>query len=464
MRLLALPAALALVAASSVDPLAEIAAANGHAAAVHFRATGEHVVDGRRERVTVEALGVRRMLRRCIADACAGWWFDGRRLATFGLNGVTIPQEDDELTPARRTIAAIVSYAFAEPAFRAGGGVAERVGQHAWRVRAVDGSALIAEFDAHTSVLARIITPDGAPVSTFSRTVRAGDASFARERSGFDEESLESVETLPGPLDAPDDVLATFSGSEAAPLASESIPIVECSIAGRPVRCLLDTGATPSAIALPLVESLGLEPRGEIEITGFSRFATGFVTAGPLVLGSAHFASARFAVIPSVNGAHFDVVIGADLLYRLGLAVDRAHGVVRVTRPVEPGGPAPPALTFIGGVPHIDAELGGERSHALLDTGDASIVSLGYADYRRGPQWPLADRSFASGVGGATDAFAVTVPDVRFGNETLGPTHVEVGRTQDQVHVGIGIWTRCVVELDESLGRFGCAPGAAPAR
>jgi hypothetical protein len=119
-----------------------------------------------------------------------------------------------------------------------------------------------------------------------------------------------------------------------------------------------------------------------------------------------------------------------------------------------PGAP----LSFDDGVPAIEAVLDGVRSEALLDTGDASIVSLGYADYRRGPQWPIVDRSLASGVGGAADAFAVTIPRVTFGAQTFGPTRAEVGRTQAGVHVGIGVWSMCTVELDESERRFGCVP------
>jgi len=32
------------------------------------------------------------------------------------------------------------------------------------------------------------------------------------------------------------------------------------------------------------------------------------------------------------------------------------------------------------------------------------------------------------------------------------------GRTQERAHVGIGVWSRCVVEVDEPNGRFACLP------
>jgi len=83
-------------------------------------------------------------------------------------------------------------------------------------------------------------------------------------------------------------------------------------------------------------------------------------------------------------------------------------------------------------------------------------VSLGYADYRRWPQWPVAGRTLAAGVAGASDAFFVTIPDVRLGDQSLGPTRAAVNRIQERVHIGIGLWTRCVVDLDLAHQRFGC--------
>jgi hypothetical protein len=200
-----------------------------------------------------------------------------------------------------------------------------------------------------------------------------------------------------------------------------------------------------------------LEPRGELELSGFSRFATGFVDSGPLVLGAAHFANARFAVVPSVGSARFDVVVGADLLARVHLVLDRAKAFALVEAPGEGSTRGGLPLSFRSGIPQIDTVLGDEPARAVLDTGDASMVSLGYAQYRRGPQWPVVGRSLASGVAGATDAFEVTIPDVRLGTESLGPTQAEVTRNQERVHIGIGLWKRCIVDVDLPRERFACA-------
>lgn len=457
-RLLALPAALLAAApVPSGTRLADVAAANGHAAAVHLRATSRRTIDGRHVTVTIDQLGSLRLFRRCIADVCSGWWFDGRGRATFGLNEVTLPEADDALTPLRRTLAAIVSYAFAEPDFRAAGGIVNEAGPHRWLVRAPDGATLLAELDPATSALRRVVDEQGEVVAQYAREARAGGASFALDRDGLDEQPVDDVAEVPGPLSAPAGARATFAGDARTPLDDEPVPVVPCTLAGRAVRCLLDTGATPSAMTLPLIEALHVEPRGELELNGFSRFATGFVEVGPLVLGAAHFATARFAVVPAVESARFDVVVGADLLARCNLVLDRTKAFALVEAPGEDTTHGALPLSFRSGIPQIEAVLGDEPARAVLDTGDASTVSLGYAQYRRGPQWPVVGRSLASGVAGGTDAFEVTIPDVRLGEDSLGPTKAEVTRSQERVHIGVGLWKRCIVDVDLPRERFSCA-------
>jgi len=454
-RALALAAAFVLPAGAAPDPLAAIAAANGHPAEHRLRVSGSGTYEGRRIVETLDREGVTFLDRRCVAEVCAGTWFDGTRTWKFGLNDVTLP-EDDGHAAVRRTLAAIVSFAFAEPAFRAAGGTVEPAGNAAWRVRARGGDALIAELDPATFALRRVLDERGAAIGAFGREVRAGGAAVPLEQRGLDGGSFQTAEAPAGPLRPPAGAPATFSGDPAAALSGESLPIVPCSLGGRPVRCLLDTGATPSAIVLPLAEALRLEPRGELEITAFSRFATGFVETGPLVVGSAHVAAARFAVIPPVAEARFDVVIGADLLARFRVVFDRAHRRAQILPPGGPPAPGAIALRFAGGVPRVDATLDARAADALFDSGDAAIVSLGYGDYRAGPQWPLAERAQAAGVAGASDAFIVTIPAVAVGPVALGAVRATVGRTQAGVHVGIGIWSRCVVELDEASETLRC--------
>jgi len=463
MRPAALAAAAALVAAAPTpDPLAAIASANGHAALVHFHATGKRVVEGRTVTTVLEQLGTKRLVRRCINGACGGTWFDGSREWTFGLNEIALPEEADDGTLIQRTLFAIVSYAFAEPGFGAAGGSVVPAGAGRWRVRARDGAELVAVIDPVSRAVQRVENTTGRPVAEYGRHMRAGGAAtFALDRSGpLETGPLDEVVPVLGGLLPPAGIVPAFSGDAPLALGPEPIPIVPCSVGGRAVRCLLDSGATPSAITLALAEALGLEPHGELEIAGLGRFATGFVEAGPLVLGPARFERARFAVVPQSSAARFDAVIGSDLLGRVRLVLDRARGTARILPPATSAAAAPNAvrLAFRSGSPIVQMMFGPEGARALLDTGDQAILSLGYAAYRVGPQWPVVGRGQAVGIGGVDDILTVEIPEVHVGSLALGTTRATVRRTQVLAHVGIGLWDRFVVDLDEEAERASFSP------
>ncbi|HTD35295.1 MAG TPA: retropepsin-like aspartic protease [Candidatus Elarobacter sp.] len=464
LRSLALATAAGVLgAAPPPDPLAALtalAAANGHAAGVHLRATGTRVVEGRTVTVAVDQLGTRRLVRHCVNEVCGGTWFDGEREWTYGLNEVVLPEEADEATLIDRTLGAIVSYAFAEPAFRAGGGSVSRDPQGRWHVRARDGVELVATVDPAAQAVRRVQTANGVTVGEYGRETRAGGATFALDRTGpFEPGPLDQVSAVAGPVGPPAGVMAAVGSDAPVRLGAEPIPIVPCTIGGRAVRCLLDTGATPSAVTLPVAEALNQEPHGELEISGLGRFATGFIEAGPLAVGAARFERARFAVIPPSNAARFDVVVGSDLLGRVRLVLDRARGTARL---LPAGGPAPVGtavrLSFHNGSPLVAAMLGPQGTRALLDTGDQAALSLGYAAFREGPQWPVIERGSAVGVAGADDTFTVAIPEVRLGGLALGTTRATVRRTQTVPHAGIGLWDRFVLDLDEEAERISFSP------
>jgi hypothetical protein len=459
-RLLALPAAALLAAASARDDLATLAAASGHPASVHIRASATHVIEGRTVELTVEQLGAMRLVRRCVSGICAGNWFDGRRSWSFGVNEIALPEQDDAAMPLRRTAAAIASYAFAEPAFRAAGGTVTVIDPGRFRVRAPGGAELIALVDDAVHAVRRIETPGGETVATYGHEIRIGGALYALDRRGpFETGPLDAAVAARGPLSAPAGPVVAFTGTAALPLGSDPVPIVACSLGHRVARCLFDSGTEPSAVALPFAESLGLEPRGELEISGLRRFVTGMVESGPLEVGMARFDRVRLAVLPSTNAASFDIVVGADLLGRVRLVLDRRRATAQVTAPAAGSAPDAIALAFQGGRPHVETKIGDESVVALLDTGDQATLSLGYAAYREGTQWPIAGRGIARGVAGADDILRVTVPQVHVGPLVLGETEAIVRRTQDEPHVGIGLWTRYLVELDEFNGRLRCRPG-----
>jgi len=163
-------------------------------------------------------------------------------------------------------------------------------------------------------------------------------------------------------------------------------------------------------------------------------------------------------VIPPSAAARFDVVVGSDLLGRARLVLDRAHGTARLLPPGGATAGTVVRLTFHGGSPFIDATLGSQGASALLDTGDQAQLSLGYAAYREGPQWPVIERGTVLGVAGADDSLIVAIPEVRIGPLALGATRATVRRTQVAPHVGAGLWDRFVVDLDEESERISFSP------
>jgi hypothetical protein len=102
--------------------------------------------------------------------------------------------------------------------------------------------------------------------------------------------------------------------------------------------------------------------------------------------------------------------------------------------------------------------FGPQGARALLDTGDQSVLSIGYGAYRQGPQWAVLARGQALGMAGSDDILTVEIPDVRVGTLALGATRATVRRTQVVAHVGIGLWDRYLVDVDESAGRAVFSP------
>lgn len=258
------------------------------------------------------------------------------------------------------------------------------------------------------------------------------------------------------PLTAPTGPGFSLSGDASLRLTGDPVPVVPCTLAGRRMRCLLDSGTTPSLVTLQVAEQLGLEPRGAIEIVGFAPVTTGIVTAGPLTVGPARYERVSLAVVPRSEAVAFDVVVGADLLAKVELVLDRAHRVARLLAPGTQAPSQPIPLRFRSGVPVAPVQLGPAAGEALVDTGDSAILSEGYAAYREGPQWPVVGHTVAQGLGGTDDVLEIELPNAAIGSLQLGPTRALVRRTQRETHVGIGLWNRCAISLDESNAQMGC--------
>ncbi len=447
--------ALFLTGAQPADRAAldRIAAYAGHPATLHLRATRTLVVDNRTTLETLDAQGAKRLVRTCRDGLCHGIWNDGHTVRPFGINGVPLP--DDDLDAAReRTAAAIDTTAFAEPDFA--GTVAPLPpagGQNRWLVHVSGGSPLVAWTDENGAIRGIGGPEERIPAPVYAAATPGGAILYARV-------ALASAERLDGPLEAPPGARTITGASLQLPL-SGPLPIVPCHIDGRPARCLLDTGTTPSGVTLDFAERLGAEPHGEITIAALGTYVTGTIDQRTIALGNATIGPLSLAVIPTAQGIGFDAILGTDALAGLRLTFDSKTRTVEIGAP---GGPLEGALVplrFTGdGVPLVNADIGDLPQALLFDTGDNGLLSIGFDTYLKhvdlfapGPNVPV------EGLAGTAAALAGTIAHARIGGLTLGPAAIRAVRGEHLGHIGFGLAARCAkLVVDISQGELSCTP------
>jgi len=446
----AVPLLAAALLAAAASPLAQIVAAGGHPGTTAIRGTVTRIEDGVRFTITDERNGRQRLVRECAGPLCSGTWFDGDRLSTFGINGDTYPASP-EASRNERTIAAVLELRFAEPDFD---GTVAALGPHRFLVQADGGTPFTVRIDPASRLPIEASGPGGIPSLTFEPPQRiAGAAVLAAAPFDRLEAGPERLEPPGGPHIAFGPVIALGFNPATA------LAIVPCRLETLTLRCLFDTGSTPSSLTLPVAERLGREPQQTIVVHSFETYASGTIDAGPLTIGNATVVPLHFAVIPSTRDLGYDVIVGSDILDAMRVEVDAAKGLVRVMPPrAEAPGLAIP-LSFDLGSPYVALTIAGEPEEALFDTGDPSLAAIGYDAYRKHPAFPASQAGDVSGVVGASDTLAGRADDVRIGPLVLGSAPVLVVRSRHTAHVGLGLAQRCaVLGIDLHEGRLDCTP------
>ena len=442
--------------------LAALAAESHHAAHEHFIAQRTQTYERRTYTDRVETQGMRRISHRCQHAICRGNYFDGVRTFSLSYNDAAFPESDAD-NATTRTIRAIDSLAFAEPAFaRAGGVVTDEPARGdalaRYRVTAPAGHALIAAFDSATGRLAHI--DDGESVIISYHDYRDVEGTwFAFERtSGAETFSYDRVTRSAAPLEGPRGL--AIEATDATPLALEGsgpTPMFRCRLASIEFTCLLDTGTVGMAIGLRAAERLHLEPEGEIEVAGLGRYLSGLVHTGPLVLPGARIHDARFIVLPDFRAA--DIIVGGDALLSLRASIDYAHRTIAFS-PAEKPVANTLAIAFRDFRPYVDVELGGERTALELDTGDDSAIDLGYAYFRTRPDLFLVEtRGRTEGIGASTDRFGGTLHGVGVGPFRFESVAAVVTRTlRERGHLGAKLLERFTVTFDYAHERVELQP------
>ena len=417
-------------------------------------------------RAHIDASGDDLILHRCLNDLCLGRYYHGSRADDLTLNGAPLPAP--QLTSSEPALLLALSHAFLRAGFRrAGGTVALLAAPRSPGERLEIEAPGIAPFAARIGADALIRRVEiGSIRYDFSAYRRVGTLRVPTriDRNGKPYLAFHHVRVESAAFVAPHPLSLAFA---AAPVVlpwrpRAKTPIVACSIAGQPLRCLIDSGNSGLSMTLALAERLHLQPTGTFEVQGIGDYLTELVTAPPLRLGAAMLPKATYVVLSDLEGTRYDVILGTDFLAAARVTIDgpKRRVIVRPRNTAMLAGGIP--LRFLALVPTVRATLATTPARLLIDTGDESTINLGTAFFHAHPRlFHVTENRSVRGVGGSSIEHlgriaAVTLGSLRLTNLSIGST--DRLHTVGDGHIGSGLLARFVVTFDYEHGRITLAP------
>ena len=466
MALLFVLAASPSARASPLDALlGRMRAAAGPVWAAHIDAIVDITDGAMLTRAHIDARGDRLILHRCLDDRCLGRFYYGARADNLTLNGA--PLAAPQLTSSEPALLLALSHTFLRRSFRTTGGSIALLptatkARSALEIRAVGVPPFVLDIGADALVRRATI---GSTRYTFSGYRRLGALRFPTriESNGKPYITFHHLRVESAPFVAPHPLPIAFA---AAPVVlpwrpHAKIPIVDCSIAGRPLRCLIDSGNSGLSMSLSLAERLHLHPTGTFEVKGLGEYLTELVTAPPLRIGAATLPSATYVVLSDLEGTHYDVVLGTDFLATACVTTDGPQRRV-IVRPrsaacVARGLP----VRFLSLVPTVHALLAATPARLLVDTGDESTINLEARFFRaHRTLFHVTTKRFVRGVGGTSTErlgklSGITIGSFRLANVTIGTT--DRLHSAGDGHIGNGLLAHFVVTFDYAHDRIDIA-------
>ncbi len=192
---------------------------------------------------------------------------------------------------------------------------------------------------------------------------------------------------------------------------ANGVPFVEAAVDDHPTSCLVDTGASGTAIR----DDLGADV-ATLEIADVA------VTTSVARLPVDH---PIFAHLSDIAGAEVGCVAGADLLRDFALTIDYPRERLRLTRPrrdawnIDDVDLGAPAFAPVGGGPIFvtDAVVAGQPSRAVVDTG-ATRLHLEMALFEALDPCPAATTVQVATADGTQLAWQGTVDEVTVAERT----------------------------------------------
>jgi hypothetical protein len=469
----------ALLGASRIDSdtarlLDRMRLAAGPLWRAHFVSVSRLTLRGQQSVVASDSEGLRITVRHCNGELCSGSYFDGEHLYSVNMNGTTLARSL-EPEPFLRSLRLVASLQFLSPNFSDRGGRIGAAGNGTFQGRTYRTMVV---GDVNAVPLRLYIDPQTALIR-LAREVGGGETFEYRDYRRIGPFVLPFVVLHDGQLFERYDDRAAVSSSFVPPRgpvpafrgAADAIrtdpayqtPIVDCSVGGIAVRCLVDTGNSGLSMSSELASRLSAPVVGSYEVRGLGGYTTQVVRAGPLRVGNATFGQAYYAVLTDLRRYGYDVVLGTDALAATGVEVDAAAHFVRLGTSGDRSR-VTIGISFENFIPVVNVGIGALQAPLAVDTGDESNVNLAFDFYTKHPElFTVNQRRFVGGIGGSSVEMLGDISHVSIGDYRTGPQRIGTTQTLHATafgHLGAAFLAQFVVELDYTAGELHLTPRA----
>ncbi len=452
--------------------LERMRAAAGPVWQTHFVSVSRLALGGQQNVASSESDGLRITVKHCTGELCSGTYFDGVHLYSINMNGTTLAQSL-EPEPFLRSLRLVASLEFLSPSFlshggRIGGSGYGTIAGKSYRtivVGGVNAVPLRLYVDPQTALVRLARELDGSETFEyrFYRRVGAFTLPFEVLHDGQIFERYDDRAAVSSAFSPPHGPLPNFKGPPASiPTDPRAVtPIVDCSVGGIAVRCLVDSGNSGLSMSSELASRLDAPVVGTYEVRGLGGYSTQVVRAGPLHVGNATYSDAYYAVLTDLRRYGYDVVLGADILAGTVVEIDGVAHVIRLGTPMARSQIAVP-LTFENFVPIVNVGLGAIEVPLAVDTGDESNINLDYEFYDKHTElFSVTQRRLVSGIGGSSveligEIRQVVIGDYRTGPQLIGATQTLHGTAFG--HLGAAFLQQFIVQLNYAAAELRLIP------
>ena len=452
--------------------LERMRAAAGPVWQTHFVSVSRLMLGGEQNIVSSDSEGSRIFLRHCTGELCNGSYFDGEHLYSVDMNGTTLARSL-EPEPFLRSLRLVASLEFLSPSFILHGGRIGAAGSGTFEgklyrtlvVGDVNAVPMRLYVDPQSALIRLAREANGSETFEYRAYRRVGIFSlpFQVLHDGQIFERYDDRAAVSSAFQPPHGPMPNFSGApEAIPTDPRALtPIVDCSVGGVAVRCLVDTGNSGLSMSSELASRLAAPVVGTYQIRGLGGYSTQVVRAGPLRVGNAVYPDAYYAVLTDLRRYGYDVVCGADILAATGIEIDWGAHAIHFATPVGRSGIAVP-ITFQNFVPVVNVGLGSVEAMLAVDTGDESNINLAYDFYAKHPGlFSATQQRFVSGIGGSSVELIGEIPQVTIGDYRTGPQRIGTTQTLHGTafgHLGAAFLQQFIVQLDYTAAELRLIP------